>query len=400
MTKTIEHTTLSFTKADRYFKCQTTVKINDTKKKLATYAKTRKEANAKMLEKLEKLSEVQDTAEKKAKPEKQLLGSAILEYNNQTDKIKGNKESTICYLNQYLRCHILPYPIANKEVGEITHADVTEWVDQLKKAKKSESVQKKAYNVMSSFFSYYYRDTPSRNPASGLHFEQHGKEIEADQILNDDEMKWLMRECEAAADEPNSDIIEILLMSYMRSGELIALQVKDWLDNEQTLCIRKTLTRDKEGHYCIREQTKTKTSKRNLQVNDIVYELIQLRLIEMESKHGYLKPNWFIFHSEKSYDKPISRTAVRHLLQRMLYRSGIRKNVRVHDLRHSGISFFLRNKGILADVSKRAGHSKQSITADLYNHAIEESLRIQNSRESQLAVTLVEDVNLHTVKTA
>lgn len=354
-----------------------------------------------MIAKLEKLSEMQEKKEievrSKIKPE---LGTAILEYNNQTGRIKGNKESTICYLNQYLRCHIFPYGIAKKKVDEVTHDDVVNWVDELKKKGKSESVQKKAYNVMSSFFSYYYRDTPSKNPASGLHFEQRGKEVEADQILNDDEMKWLMRECEAAADEPNSDIIEILLMSYMRSGELIALQVKDWLDNEQTLCIRKTLTRDAEGHYCIREQTKTKTSKRNLQVNDVVYELIQLRLIEMESEHGYLKPDWFIFHSEKSYDKPISRTAIRHLLQRMLYRSGIRKTVRVHDLRHSGISFFLRNKGVLADVSKRAGHSKQSITADLYNHAIEESLRMQNSRESQLAVTLVEDTNSHAVKSA
>lgn len=400
MTKAIEHTTLSFTKTDRYFKCQTTVKVNDTKKKLATYAKTRKEANAKMIAKLESLSKVKEKEVEEKEKIKPALGTAILEYNNQTARIKGNKESTICYLNQYLRCHILPYNIAKKEIDKVTHDDVVAWVDELKEKGKSESIQKKAYNVMSSFFSYYYRDTPSRNPASGLHFEQRGKEIEADQILNDDEMKWLMRECEAAADEPNSDIIEILLMSYMRSGELIALQVKDWLDNEQTLCIRKTLTRDKEGHYCIREQTKTKTSKRNLQVNDIVYELIQLRLIEMESEHGYLKPNWFIFHSEKSYDKPISRTAVRHLLQRMLYRSGIRKNVRVHDLRHSGISFFLRNQGVLADVSKRAGHSKQSITADLYNHAIEESLRIQNSRESQLAVTLVEDTNSHAVKSA
>lgn len=196
MKREIEHTPTSFTKTEKYWKCQTTAKIEGKSKRLATYGKTRKEAAEKMQAKFDKLSEVQTTVEKKAKPEKQLLGSAILEYNNQTDKIKGNKESTICYLNQYLRCHILPYRIATKEVGEVTHADVTEWVDQLRSAKKSESVQKKAYNVMSSFFSYYYRNEPAKNPASGLHFEQKGKEIEADQILNNDEIKWLMKECE------------------------------------------------------------------------------------------------------------------------------------------------------------------------------------------------------------
>lgn len=34
MTNKIEHTTLSFTKTDRYFKCQTTITINKEKKNL------------------------------------------------------------------------------------------------------------------------------------------------------------------------------------------------------------------------------------------------------------------------------------------------------------------------------------------------------------------------------
>lgn len=399
MTKTIEHTTLSFTKTDRYFKCQTTVKINDTKKKLATYAKTRKEANAKMIAKLESLSKVEEK-EVEEKKEAQVLEVAIKAYNDQTDILKNNKESTICYLNQYLRCHISTYDIAKMKVDEVKRSDVLRWIGSMKADKKSDAVQKKAYNVMSAFFKYYYRDQPNQNPCSNIHFSQKDKAVEAIQILNDYEIQWLINACENAYDEANADIIEVLLFSYMRSGELIGLKVKDWLDAEQTLCIRNTLTRDREGHYCVKQQTKTRTSKRDIIVNDVIYDIIQMRLIELEEKYSKLNKNWYIFHSVKDLNKPISRTAIRHLLERMLKRAGIRKSIRVHDLRHSGISYFLRHGGTLADVSKRAGHSKQSITADIYSHAIDESLKKENDFESQLAVQLVEKQKLHVVKSA
>lgn len=399
MTKTIEHTTLSFTKTDRYFKCQTTVKVNDTKKKLATYAKTRKEANAKMLQKLESLSKVEEKTVEEKK-ETQVLEVAIKAYNNQTDILKNNKESTICYLNQYLRCHISVYEIAKMKVDEVTRSDVLKWIGSMKADGKSDAVQKKAYNVMSAFFKYYYRDQPSKNPCCDIHFTQKDKAVEATQILNDYEISWLIDACENAYDEVNADIIEVLLFSYMRSGELIGLKVKDWLDGEQTLCIRSTLTRDREGHYCVKPQTKTRTSKRDIIVNDVVYDIIQMRLIELESEYSKLNKNWYIFHSVKDLNKPISRTAIKHLLERMLKRAGIRKSIRVHDLRHSGISYFLRHGGTLADISKRAGHSKQSITADIYSHAIDESLKKENTFESQLAVQLIEKQKLHVVKTA
>ena len=399
MTNKIEHTTLSFTKTDRYFKCQTTAKINNTKKKLATYAKTRKEANAKMIAKLESLSKV-EKKEVEEKKEHEILENAIKAYNDQTDILKNNKESTICYLNQYLRCHISTYDIAKMKVDEVTRSDVMKWINSMKADKKSDAVQKKAYNVMSAFFKYYYRDQPNQNPCSDFHFTQKEKAVEATQILNDYEIEWLVDACENAYDEKNADIIEVLLFSYMRSGELIGLKVKDWLDAEQTLCIRSTLTRDREGHYCVKQQTKTRTSKRDIIVNDVIYDIIQMRLIELEAEHDRLKPNWYIFHSEKYLDKPISRTAIKHLLERMLKRAGIRKQIRVHDLRHSGISYFLRHGGTLADVSRRAGHSKQSITADIYSHAIDESLKKENDFESQLAAQLVEKQKLHVVKSA
>lgn len=77
------------------------------------------------------------------------------------------------------------------------------------------------------------------------------------------------------------------------------------------------------------------------------------------------------------------------LNERTLKRANISKKIRVHDLRHSGISFYLRHGCSLADVSKRAGHSKQSITADIYSHVLDESLKLQSKKESEITLNLI-----------
>ena len=46
--------------------------------------------------------------------------------------------------------------------------------------------------------------------------------------------------------------------------------------------------------------------------------------------------------------------------------------IRFHDLRHTAASIQLNNGIPLLVVSKRLGHSKPSITLDIYGHLIEE----------------------------
>ncbi len=45
--------------------------------------------------------------------------------------------------------------------------------------------------------------------------------------------------------------------------------------------------------------------------------------------------------------------------------------VKFHSLRHSHITTLLADGGNLTAVSQRAGHSRTSMTADVYAHAVE-----------------------------
>lgn len=61
--------------------------------------------------------------------------------------------------------------------------------------------------------------------------------------------------------------------------------------------------------------------------------------------------------------------------------------IRLHDLRHTGLSHLVGHGVDIVEVSKRAGHSKPSMTLDVYSHALP-----QNDRKaSDLLETLVPD---------
>lgn len=46
--------------------------------------------------------------------------------------------------------------------------------------------------------------------------------------------------------------------------------------------------------------------------------------------------------------------------------------IRIHDLRHTSATLLLANGTDIETVSKRLGHSKASITLDVYGHAMKE----------------------------
>ena len=58
---------------------------------------------------------------------------------------------------------------------------------------------------------------------------------------------------------------------------------------------------------------------------------------------------------------------------RVLLRENGLPAIRFHDLRHTSISFQLEMGTSLNTVQRRAGHSKASVTSDIYGHTMEHS---------------------------
>lgn len=396
----LDHTEFSFDKDKGRHRCYCSVpsiKMKNGKSwRPSAYGKTKKEAREKLEEKLIVKEKSLNTPESK-----DILKVAIREYNNLTAITKKNVPSTIEYLNRVLKNQIEPYEIADMLVSEVEHDDVVDFIRDLSEAGVSVAMQKKAYNVLTGFFSDYYDRNPLHNPAYGLKFSTGIKKVDIAQIMSDEELNQYFLACEDVAREyledgsknpeyePNVDLLEILILTYMRSGEALALTYDDVLFYDESLQIRKTISRNINGKTVVGNRTKTEASHRILKFNEIVLALLNVRQANEESKYQNWDRECYIWHSEVDLHKPMSKTALTHLNQRILKKAKITKHIRVHDLRHTGISYFLRHGSPLAEVSKRAGHSKQSITADIYSHVLDESLAIQSDREAKIAGHLI-----------
>lgn len=66
---------------------------------------------------------------------------------------------------------------------------------------------------------------------------------------------------------------------------------------------------------------------------------------------------------------PLTASNIRRDFRKLLKASGLPK-IRFHDLRHTAASLMLNHGIPVLIVSKRLGHSKPSITIDVYGHLI------------------------------
>ena len=66
---------------------------------------------------------------------------------------------------------------------------------------------------------------------------------------------------------------------------------------------------------------------------------------------------------------PLTASNIRRDFRKLLAASGLPK-IRFHDLRHTAASLMLNHRIPVLMVSKRLGHSKPSITLDVYGHLI------------------------------
>ncbi len=396
----LDHTEFGFDRDKGRHRCYCSVPsvrmANGKAWRPSAYGKTKREAREKLEAKIiakEKSLQVPES--------KDILKNAIRSYNLRTAVDKGNTASTIEYLNRVLRKQIEPYELANMNVQEVEHEDVLNYIMELNEDGVSKAMQKKAYNVLTGFFADYYRKSPALNPAYGIKFASGVKKVEISQIMNDEEIERYFEACEKALEEylpdgsknpayePNADLLEVLILTYMRSGEALALTYEDWLPNDSSFIIYKTISRDIDGKTIVEKHTKTSASRRTLKCSDLIVSIISARQAQADIIEEEWKPASYIWHGENDLYKPLSRTALKLLHRRILDSAGIEKHIRVHDLRHTGISYFLRHGSPLAEVSKRAGHSRQSITADIYSHVLDETLSKQSERESEIAGKLI-----------
>jgi len=156
----------------------------------------------------------------------------------------------------------------------------------------------------------------------------------------------------------------------MRQSELIGLKWEDVDWNLSTIRVKRQVRHFKGASYAFLEP-KSKSGTRTIILGKQALELLKNHKREQEMLINSVGEDWtcldLVFPSGAG--TPITASNIRRAFRKLLAVSGLPK-IRFHDLRHTAASLMLNHGIPVLIVSKRLGHSKPSITIDVYGHLI------------------------------
>ena len=155
----------------------------------------------------------------------------------------------------------------------------------------------------------------------------------------------------------------------MRQAELIGLKWEDVNWSLSTIQVRRQVRHFKGASYAFLEP-KSKSGSRSIILGKHALEILVHHKKEQEPLNA-AGENWadldLVFPSGAG--TPLTASNVRRAFRKLLAASGL-PAIRFHDLRHTAASLMLNHGIPVLIVSKRLGHSKPSITLDVYGHLI------------------------------
>jgi integrase len=174
----------------------------------------------------------------------------------------------------------------------------------------------------------------------------------------------------AAAGSTFEAVYYLALTTGMRQGELLGLKWADVDWEKSTLHVQRQLQQVEGKGYAL-VPPKTKAGKRQIKLGQVMLEQLMAHRKRQELAKTFAGIRWqendLIFPT--TIGTPLDHKRVTTEFKGLLQKAGL-PDMRFHDLRHTSISLLLENGIPLNTVQKRAGHSKASVTADIYGHAM------------------------------
>jgi len=185
------------------------------------------------------------------------------------------------------------------------------------------------------------------------------------QILDEGQISQFLH---TARLSPYYGIYHFAIATGMRMGEILGLKWKDVDWTNATLFIRRQAQRVN-GHGVVFQEPKTNAGIRKIKIQSSSLEELrrqQKRNEKVQRRAGeYWQENDLIFPSN------VGTTVVASNLRRNfkinLKRAGL-PNIRFHDLRHTAATMMINHEVPIIVVSQILGHSKPSVTLDIYSH--------------------------------
>lgn len=171
--------------------------------------------------------------------------------------------------------------------------------------------------------------------------------------LTIDEIKKVLKECKRSYPEYYA-LLYTFIGTGARAGEIFALTKDDFDYNQKILKINKQYTRNK-----LVLKTKTENSNRIIYIFKDLAEILKSHIQTLEKNNPLLFPN-------RAGNYLSSANLPRRFWHPLLKLCGIKKRVRLHDLRGSYIDMVLSTGLSIKFAQNQVGHSKSETTLNIY----------------------------------
>ena len=262
------------------------------------------------------------------------------------------KQSTLLTKKAVLQTHILPF-FGSKPINEIKASDVRRWQAKLMSSPNnySQTYLKKINTELNSIINYAKRFYDlNTNPCGKAGTIGKAKAEEMDYWTYDEYIAFR----EGIKDKSLSYIcFEVLYLTGMREGELLALSPADIDLDNKTISINRTYQRI-EGKDVF-TSPKTRKSKRKIPIPDFLCQELS----------DYIPSRYMLDADERLF--PVTKSYLSHEMIRGCKNTGVKK-IRIHDIRHSHASLLINQGCDALMLADRLGHEKVSTTLNTYSH--------------------------------
>lgn len=193
------------------------------------------------------------------------------------------------------------------------------------------------------------------------------------EYLDEEQARELLQLVHEYGDFQFEVIVNVLLATGMRAGELAALYWEDVDLETGLLYIQHTLIR-LNGEY-IRETTKTEDSTRRIMLPDYIIELLKehkKKQLEKRFRMGaaWMNPDLVFTNTQGNF---YITGNLNNKLKRVIKGSDLPQDLHLHSLRHTFASLLINGNVSARVIADRLGHSTTKTTLDTYSHVYKES---------------------------
>jgi integrase len=263
---------------------------------------------------------------------------------------------------------ILPF-LGRVRLQQILPSHLKQLYAQLKDEGKGPRMIQLAHVVLHAALHQAVRECIlGRNPADAV--QRPRVERTEFQILNEEQAHQFLI---AASGSPYETLFYLALATGMRKGELLGLKWSDLDWSKGILLVQRQLQQIAGQGFSL-VTTKTKAGRRQIKVGQETLKRLETHRAQQEAVKTLTGERWqendLIFAS--TIGTFLDQSKVSRELKKVLKKAGL-PPIRFHDLRHTSISFLLEMGMPVNTVQQRSGHSKASVTTDIYGHPMARS---------------------------